>query len=110
MLKTALSRLKQLSVGRRFSSSADYWEERYRSGGSSGAGSHNRLAAYKAEVSNEFVTQNAVGIVLEFGVGDGAQLSLAKYPQYVGVDVSRTVGLSKGRLRNRGIAQSSGAS
>lgn len=91
MLEIFSLRIRRLVRGRRFTSSADYWEERYRSGGNSGAGSYSRLAAYKAEVLNEFVTHNAIGSVVEFGVGDGAQLSLANYPEYTGIDVSRTV-------------------
>src|SRR5262245_1803168 len=71
--------------------SDQYWESRYRSGGNSGSGSYNRLAQYKADVLNKFVSDNNVGSVIEFGSGDGAQLRLAHYPQYVGVDVSRTV-------------------
>lgn len=74
-----------------FTNSADYWEDRYRAGGNSGAGSYNRLAAFKAEVLNDFVIRHTVGSVIEFGVGDGAQLRLAKYPSYIGVDVSQTV-------------------
>lgn len=71
-------------------SSAGYWEARYRDGGNSGAGSYNRLAEFKAEFLNAFVTQHAIRSVIEFGSGDGAQLALADYPAYVGVDVSRT--------------------
>ncbi|MFC7671594.1 hypothetical protein ACFQWH_00835 [Mycolicibacterium sp. GCM10028919] len=82
---------KTLSRSTRFDNSADYWENRYRSGKNSGAGSYNRLAAFKAEVLNEFVVRNDVMSVIEFGVGDGAQLSLARYPSYTGVDVSETV-------------------
>src|ERR1700754_3603743 len=74
-----------------FTSSAEYWEERYRYGGNSGAGSYNRLAAFKANVLNEFVAANDIRSVIEFGSGDGAQLELAKYPDYTGVDVSDTV-------------------
>lgn len=69
-------------------SSAHYWEMRYRSGGNSGAGSYNRLAQFKAEVLNEFVASRQVSSVIEFGCGDGAQLVLAQYPRYTGVDVS----------------------
>lgn len=71
-----------------FDTSATYWENRYRSGGNSGAGSYNRLAEFKAEVLNDFVAANAIKSVIEFGSGDGAQLELADYPSYVGVDVS----------------------
>jgi hypothetical protein len=80
-----------LGGGPRFSNSADYWESRYRSGGNSGAGSYNRLAAFKAEVLNDFVTRNGIRSVIEFGVGDGNQLRLADYPSYIGVDVAETV-------------------
>lgn len=65
-----------------------YWEERYRGGGNSGAGSYNRLARYKAVILNKFVEQNHVKTVIEHGCGDGNQLSLASYPQYCGFDVS----------------------
>jgi len=71
--------------------SGDYWEDRYRAGGNSGAGSYSRLARNKAEVLNRFVAENRIESVIEFGSGDGAQLRLAVYPRYTGVDVSRTV-------------------
>jgi hypothetical protein len=76
--------------GKRFGGSTDYWEQRYAEGGNSGAGSYNRLAEFKADFLNEFVARNDVQSVIEFGSGDGAQLELARYPSYVGVDVSRT--------------------
>lgn len=73
-----------------FSNSGDYWEKRYASNGNSGIGSYGRLANYKAEFLNEFVTKNRVQSVIEFGSGDGNQLSLAKYPSYIGFDISET--------------------
>lgn len=69
--------------------SGKYWEKRYAEGGNSGAGSYNRLATFKAEIINEFVRENNVNLVLEWGCGDGNQLRLAEYPRYVGFDVSR---------------------
>ncbi len=75
----------------RFEGSAAYWDRRYREGGNSGAGSYNRLAQFKAQVLNEFVETRRIQTVVEFGTGDGAQLSLAAYPRYIGVDVSPTV-------------------
>lgn len=66
----------------------DYWERRYASGGDSGPGSYGRLAAFKACVLNEFVAERRVDSVVEYGCGDGRQLSLAEYPAYTGVDVS----------------------
>jgi len=71
-------------------SSAGYWESRYRQGGNSGAGSYGHLARFKAEIVNAFVREHAITSVIEFGSGDGAQLALAEYPSYVGVDVSPT--------------------
>ena len=70
--------------------SAQYWENRYRAGGTSGSGSHGRLARYKADTLNALVRRHNIGSVVEFGCGDGAQLALAAYPSYVGVDVSPT--------------------
>ena len=74
----------------RFESSSQYWEERYRTGGNSGAGSYDRLARFKADFLNRFVGEHEIYSVLELGSGDGAQLELADYPSYIGVDVSPT--------------------
>lgn len=73
----------------RFGGSKSYWEERYKDGGLSGAGSYGRLAVFKAEFLNSFVSDHDIGSVIELGCGDGNQLSLARYPHYIGVDVSR---------------------
>jgi hypothetical protein len=69
-------------------SSADYWERRYKAGGNSGAGSYNRLAEFKAGFLNKFVVEQQIASVIEFGSGDGSQLKLAHYPNYLGIDVS----------------------
>jgi hypothetical protein len=71
-------------------SSPDYWEKRYKRGLDSGAGSYGRLADFKARFLNQFVKEQDVKTVLELGVGDGHQLSLASYPNYCGIDVSET--------------------
>lgn len=73
-----------------FPGSTAYWEKRYASGGNSGAGSYLLFAEFKAEVINDFVAEHRVESVIEFGCGDGNQLGLAKYPAYVGFDVSST--------------------
>lgn len=73
---------------RRFAGSRDYWQRRYRAGGSSGPGSVGRLARFKADVLNAFVRENSVSSVVEFGCGDGSQLELCEYPKYLGLDVS----------------------
>lgn len=70
--------------------SSNYWEERYRKGGTSGAGSYNRLAKFKADVLNQFVKEYDIHSVVEWGCGDGNQLGLAQYPNYIGIDVSKT--------------------
>jgi len=72
-----------------FRDSKSYWERRYQKGRTSGVGSYGRLAEFKAEVLNGFVEKNNIGSVIEFGCGDGTQLTFARYPRYVGVDVAQ---------------------
>lgn len=86
-----LRKVRAIAGRNNFDNSTAYWEKRYRTGGDSGAGSYNRLAEFKAKVINEFVEVNDIKSVIEFGSGDGAQLELADYPEYTGVDVSETV-------------------
>lgn len=69
-------------------SSNKYWEDRYAKGGNSGAGSYKHLAEFKAEVINNFIQQYGINKALEFGCGDGNNLSLYNIENYVGVDVS----------------------
>lgn len=69
-------------------SSSRYWEERYSSGGNSGAGSYGRLAQFKADTINKFVEDHNIQTVVEFGSGDGAQVHIGRYPSYTGIDVS----------------------
>ncbi|MCP3460062.1 class I SAM-dependent methyltransferase [Bradyrhizobium sp. CCGUVB23] len=87
-------------VPNRFSS-AEYWEQRYAHGGNSGAGSYGRLAQFKAETINKFVKGREIRTIIEFGSGDGAQLELARYPTYTGVDVSASaIELCKTKFKN----------
>ena len=81
-----LSRTKKHATT--FSGSKNYWESRYQEGGNSGAGSYNNLALFKAEVLNDFVIKNFIETVIEFGCGDGNQLTLSNYKSYLGFDVS----------------------
>lgn len=74
-----------------FPGSQVYWENRYQKGGTSGSGSYNRLAIFKAEVVNLFVREKKIKTIIEFGCGDGNQLALATYPKYIGVDVSPSI-------------------
>jgi hypothetical protein len=71
-----------------FNNSNDYWINRYKNGGNSGPGSYNKLATFKSEVINNFVTENQIITITEFGCGDGNQLKLANYPKYIGYDIS----------------------
>jgi SAM-dependent methyltransferase len=82
--------LRQAVLLTTFRNSTSYWENRYRIGGTSGKGSYQAAAEFKAEVLNDFVSENEVRSVIEFGCGDGNQLALAEYPLYLGLDVSRS--------------------
>lgn len=67
-----------------------YWENRYNNGGTSGAGSYNRLAEFKAEIINQFIEKNKICSIIEWGCGDGNQLGLFLPISYTGYDVSDT--------------------
>jgi UDP-N-acetylglucosamine 2-epimerase (non-hydrolysing) len=85
--------VRQVSLLRQrmaFHGSAPYWERNYARGGTSGPGSYDALAEGKAAFLNDFVRVREVQSVIEFGCGDGHQLSLADYPGYIGLDVSRS--------------------
>jgi hypothetical protein len=71
--------------------SPEYWENRYKKSGNSGAGSYGRLAEFKADVINSFVAEKGITSVIEFGCGDGNQLALFEIPFYIGHDVSYSV-------------------
>lgn len=90
MLQKIKETLFKIFQNQLFPGSKNYWEKRYTKKGTSGAGSYNRLATFKADVLNAFVKENNIRSVVEFGCGDGNQLSLAKYPDYTGIDVSTT--------------------
>lgn len=75
---------------RRFPGSQSYWERRYEQGGNSGDGSYGILAEFKAEVLNNFIAENGINSVIEFGCGDGHQLGLLHCERYTGIDVSPT--------------------
>lgn len=94
--------IRRLSLLRQqvaFRGSAAYWEQNYARGGTSGPGSYGPLAEGKAAFLNTFVRGHDVRSVIEFGCGDGHQLSLADYPSYVGLDVSRSaIALCKQRF------------
>jgi hypothetical protein len=91
-----ISLLRQRMVYR---DSAHFWEGSYAQGGTSGNGSCGALAEGKSRFLNELARERAVHSVIEFGCGDGNQLSLAQYSSYTGLDVSRTaIGLCQRRF------------
>jgi len=94
--------VRQISLLRQrmsYSDSANFWEENYAQGKTSGNGSYGALAEGKSRFLNEFVRERAVRSVIEFGCGDGNQLSMAEYPSYVGLDVSPTaIGMCQRRF------------
>lgn len=68
----------------------EYWEKRYADERPAGPGSEGEHAAFKADVLNEFVATHGIETVMEFGCGDGYQVELADYPEYVGLEVSES--------------------
>lgn len=82
------SMLYKYNYSKTFIGSENYWINRYDSGRTSGNGSYGKLAEFKAEIINEFVLQNSIEQVIEYGCGDGNQLKLANYPFYIGFDIS----------------------
>jgi cyclopropane fatty-acyl-phospholipid synthase-like methyltransferase len=71
--------------------SKSYWENRYKQGGNSGAGSYNKFAEFKAGVLNGAIAEYGINRVIEFGCGDGNQLAMLNIPNYIGLDVSETI-------------------
>ncbi len=93
-------------VLRPFPGSEDFWINRYDSGGTSGPGSYNHLAAFKADVLNRFVEENSISQVIEYGCGDGNQLRMAHYPHYIGFDISASaIAMCKRVFENDGTKQ-----
>jgi len=87
-LKDRLLRIRLSILNSRFPGSTKYWIREYESGGNSGSGSYGDLAYFKAKVLNEFVDKHRIDSVIEFGCGDGNQLSLSKYKSYIGLDIA----------------------
>lgn len=69
-----------------------HWENRYNSGGNSGAGSYGKDAEAKAKYINNIITQYNIKTINDFGHGDGNQLTyFSRFTHYCGYDVSPTV-------------------
>lgn len=70
--------------------SKKYWNDRYLSGGHSGAGSRGELAVYKASIINQFLEDCEIVTVCELGCGDG-NFELFDVTEYTGYDVSEFI-------------------
>jgi len=86
----ALAAARRRTQRKGFPGSARYWEDVYATGGTSGPGSYGPHAEFKAQFINDFLARYEVRSVIEFGCGDGHQLGLINYANYVGIDVSET--------------------
>jgi len=71
--------------------SITYWENRYKANGNSGSGSMNDLQIFKSDTINQFIKQNNIESLIEYGSGDGNQAQQLKVNKYIGFDVSDTV-------------------
>ena len=80
-----------VELARNFFNSGEYWENRYKIGGNSGAGSYRHLMRFKADTINAFLKEKDVQSVIDFGVGDGNQLASFDVKTYYGFDVSHSV-------------------
>lgn len=65
-----------------------YWNHRYEEGGTSGNGSYGDLSIFKADIINSFIVEHKINSIIEFGCGDGNNLSLYNIKKYLGLDVS----------------------
>lgn len=69
-----------------------YWDERYRAGSTSGAGSEGDCARLKASVVNWIIAHHRVKSVIDWGCGDGEVLKLiTREVNYTGIDASPTI-------------------
>ena len=67
-----------------------YWENRYKSGRDSGAGSYGDEAEYKALIINTIIDEFEIKTIQEVGVGDGNNLQYYNIKEYyIGYDISQ---------------------
>ena len=64
------------------------WENRYKNNGNSGAGSYDELYEFKRDIINEFINENNISSIIEFGCGDGNQIKELNIKKYIGLDIS----------------------
>lgn len=68
-----------------------YWDNRYNSGGNSGAGSYGKNAKFKGRIINNILDEYKINNIIDFGCGDCNQLNYINLDniKYKGVDVSK---------------------
>lgn len=84
----------------------EYWNNRYRMGGNSGAGSYNVEAVTKAQLINHVIDEYKIRTISELGCGDGNNLLFYKVPtSYTGYDYSKAA-IEMCKEKTRKIANS----
>jgi 2-polyprenyl-3-methyl-5-hydroxy-6-metoxy-1,4-benzoquinol methylase len=69
--------------------SIDIWTNRYyNKNGNSGLGSTGELAKFKIDFINNFIKENDINSILDFGCGDCFIASQLKVSRYTGIDIS----------------------
>ena len=98
-LAPLVRRMRGAEAAAPFPGSAAYWQQRYARGGDSGAGSYGKFAQFKARVLNALFVELGLSSVVEFGSGDGNQVTLLAVRDYLGVDISaEAVALCRARF------------
>lgn len=71
----------------------NYWENRYKNNGNSGLGSYGKYYDFKSKIINEFLNNNEIKSIFDYGCGDGNQLLglELKERSYVGSDISNFI-------------------
>lgn len=85
--------------------SREYWETRYKKGGTSGNGSYGSIAELKTSFLTDFINNHNINSIVEYGCGDCNNLALteSKNPglKITGVDVSHTaLNICKNKMPN----------
>jgi len=83
----------------------EYWQNRYVSGGNSGAGSYGEEAKFKSEYINSVIKKYNIKSLVDYGCGDGNQLLyLNGFDKYYGYDIApESINLCKKRMFNSEI-------
>jgi len=68
----------------------NYWENRYKIGGNSGVGSYTTFFEHKTNVINQIIEKYNINSIVDYGCGDGNQISKLNIGKYIGLDISDT--------------------